>query len=73
MQVESVCATLARLEQDYECAEWLPGGLQAVKALHDPAGVIAGLRAGEEGREGVRSFLERRKPSWSIVLDDDGD
>jgi methylglutaconyl-CoA hydratase len=37
------------------------------------AGVIAGLRAGEEGREGVRSFLERRKPSWSIVLDDDGD
>jgi methylglutaconyl-CoA hydratase len=31
------------------------------------AGVIAGLRAGEEGREGVGSFLERRKPSWSTV------
>jgi methylglutaconyl-CoA hydratase len=36
------------------------------------AGVIAGLRAGEEGREGVSSFLERRKPSWSIA-DDNGD
>jgi methylglutaconyl-CoA hydratase len=31
------------------------------------AGVIAGLRAGEEGREGVGSFLERRKPSWSTA------
>lgn len=29
------------------------------------ARVIAGLRAGEEGREGVSSFLERRAPSWS--------
>ena len=36
------------------------------------AGVIAGLRAGDEGREGVSSFLERRKPSWSIS-DDNGD
>jgi methylglutaconyl-CoA hydratase len=36
------------------------------------AEVIAGLRAGEEGREGVSSFLERRKPSWSII-DDNGD
>jgi len=37
------------------------------------ASVIAGLRAGEEGKEGVRSFLERRKPSWSINTDEDGD
>jgi methylglutaconyl-CoA hydratase len=36
------------------------------------AGVIANLRAGQEGREGVNSFLERRKPSWS-VLDGDED
>lgn len=33
------------------------------------ARVIAGLRAGEEGREGVNSFLERRKPSWTIDSD----
>lgn len=37
------------------------------------ARVIAGLRAGEEGKEGVGSFLERRKPSWSIVPDADGE
>jgi methylglutaconyl-CoA hydratase len=38
------------------------------------ASVIASLRAGEEGREGVRSFLERRKPSWSEHNpDEDGD
>lgn len=34
------------------------------------AEVIAGLRSGQEGREGVSSFLERRKPSWSVI---DGD
>lgn len=26
--------------------------------------MIAGLRAGEEGREGMMAFLEKRKPSW---------
>src|SRR4029453_4940976 len=25
---------------------------------------IARIRASDEGREGVRSFLEKRKPSW---------
>ena len=25
---------------------------------------IAQIRASDEGREGVRSFLEKRKPSW---------
>ena len=25
---------------------------------------IAQIRATEEGREGVRSFLEKRKPAW---------
>lgn len=34
------------------------------------AEVIARLRAGDEGREGVASFLERRRPSWSIVGED---
>jgi methylglutaconyl-CoA hydratase len=30
----------------------------------DTAQRIAHIRASEEGREGVRSFLEKRKPSW---------
>jgi methylglutaconyl-CoA hydratase len=32
--------------------------------LADTAGRIANIRASEEGREGVASFLEKRKPSW---------
>ena len=29
------------------------------------ARIAAGLRAGEQGQEGLRAFLERRKPAWS--------
>jgi methylglutaconyl-CoA hydratase len=29
------------------------------------ADLIARLRASEEGREGMRAFLERRAPSWA--------
>jgi methylglutaconyl-CoA hydratase len=25
---------------------------------------IAGIRVSDEGQEGMRSFLERRKPKW---------
>jgi methylglutaconyl-CoA hydratase len=32
--------------------------------LADTAGRIANIRASTEGREGVASFLEKRKPSW---------
>jgi methylglutaconyl-CoA hydratase len=32
--------------------------------LLDTAGRIAAIRASLEGREGVASFLEKRKPSW---------
>lgn len=32
--------------------------------LEDTAGRIAAIRATDEGREGIRSFLEKRKPSW---------
>jgi len=32
--------------------------------LADTAGRIASIRASSEGREGVASFLEKRKPSW---------
>ena len=32
--------------------------------LEDTAGRIAAIRATDEGREGIRSFLEKRKPAW---------
>jgi methylglutaconyl-CoA hydratase len=34
------------------------------KLIADTAARIATARASDEGREGVRSFLEKRKPSW---------
>jgi methylglutaconyl-CoA hydratase len=34
-----------------------PGGKEAAQ-------IAARLRAGEEGQEGLRAFLERRKPAW---------
>ena len=32
--------------------------------VKDTAGRIARIRAGDEGREGVSAFLEKRKPAW---------
>lgn len=34
--------------------------------VDDSAKRIAEIRASEEGREGVRSFLEKRKPNWIV-------
>ena len=33
--------------------------------LRDTAKRIAAARVGEEGQEGVRAFLERRKAAWA--------
>jgi methylglutaconyl-CoA hydratase len=30
----------------------------------ETAALLAEIRAGPEAREGIRSFLEKRKPSW---------
>jgi methylglutaconyl-CoA hydratase len=34
------------------------------KMIADTAGRIAAARASADGKEGVRSFLEKRKPAW---------
>jgi methylglutaconyl-CoA hydratase len=45
------------------------GGRSRDEALsRDTAARIAELRAGEEGREGVAAFLERRNPAWVEAL-----
>ena len=58
-----------------------PGAVEAAKRLVDEvagreidgdlldltAKRIAATRVGEEGQEGVRAFLERRKPSWALL------
>jgi len=48
-----------------------PGAVRAAKRLvrerpdgEEAAHVAAKLRAGDEGQEGLRAFLERRTPSW---------
>jgi methylglutaconyl-CoA hydratase len=33
--------------------------------MGDTATRIATARASEEGKEGIRSFLEKRKPAWA--------
>ncbi|NEX63247.1 enoyl-CoA hydratase/isomerase family protein [Noviherbaspirillum galbum] len=35
-----------------------------LELIADTAGRIADIRSSEEGKEGVRSFLEKRKPDW---------
>jgi len=32
----------------------------------DTARRIADIRVGAEGREGIQSFLDKRKPSWQV-------
>ena len=48
-----------------------PGAVRAAKRLvrerpggEEAAHIAAELRAGDEGQEGLRAFLERREPSW---------
>ena len=43
------------------------GGAPLTDALiDDTAARIASIRASDEGREGVRAFLEKRKPNWLV-------
>lgn len=46
-----------------ELARVVPG-LPAGERLAWTAGVIADLRVGSEGQEGMRAFLEKRDPAW---------
>jgi methylglutaconyl-CoA hydratase len=43
------------------------GAMEPEEARRYTAGLIATLRAGSEGQEGLQAFLEKRKASWVIV------
>ena len=43
--LENVRLFLSNLDRDFDCAEWLPGGLGIVKAIHDPGNVINKLQS----------------------------
>jgi hypothetical protein len=45
MVIEKVQRFLADLTSDFNCAEWLPGGLATVKVLHDPQNMIRQLQS----------------------------
>ena len=63
-----------------QCFAGAPGAMGDAKALvhhvaahkldnslmEDTAKRIARARVSEEGQEGVRAFLEKRKPVWSV-------
>jgi enoyl-CoA hydratase/carnithine racemase len=59
---------------DAVVAELLSAGPEAVRAAkrlvregpqgEETAQIAAGLRAGDEGQEGLRAFLEKRPPGW---------
>jgi methylglutaconyl-CoA hydratase len=71
--VEEVAADLDTAV-DRAVSELLTAGPEAVRAAkllirERPAGegtaqIAARLRAGDEGQEGLRAFLERREPRW---------
>jgi len=45
MVVERVQEFLASLADDFDCAEWLPGGVATIKTLHDPSNLIQQLQS----------------------------
>ena len=67
-------ALTSTLHVDRVVSELLSAGPNAVRAAkqiartelsaEESAQLIADLRTGAEGQEGLRAFLERRKPSW---------
>jgi methylglutaconyl-CoA hydratase len=49
------------------CKKWIrkaAGGLLSPDLIKESAKCLADVRASEEGREGIRAFLEKGKPSW---------
>jgi methylglutaconyl-CoA hydratase len=50
------------------CKKWLRElkEMDIVRAREESARLIARLRVSPEGQEGMRAFLEKRKPAWIV-------
>ena len=44
MVIENVHVFLDNLDRNFDCPEWLPGGLATIKAIYDPRDIITGLQ-----------------------------
>jgi methylglutaconyl-CoA hydratase len=67
--VDRVCARLAQagpeaLERTKKLLQRVENAPLTPQLAAETATVLADARAGAEAREGIRSFLEKRKPSW---------
>ena len=67
--VERFCARLAQagpeaLARSKKLLQRVVGAAITPELASETAAVLAEARAGGEAREGIRSFLEKRKPSW---------
>jgi methylglutaconyl-CoA hydratase len=67
--VEKICARLAQagpeaLARSKKLLQRVVGAAITPELANETAAVLADVRAGAEAREGIRSFLEKRKPSW---------
>lgn len=67
--VEKICARLAlagpeALARSKRLLQRVAGAAITPELANETAAVLADTRAGAEAREGIRSFLEKRKPSW---------
>jgi methylglutaconyl-CoA hydratase len=67
--VEKICAKLAQagpeaLARSKKLLQRVVGAAITPELANETAAVLADVRAGSEAREGIRSFLEKRKPSW---------
>jgi methylglutaconyl-CoA hydratase len=67
--VDAICARLAQagpeaLSRTKKLLQRVAGTAITPELAAETAAVLADVRAGAEAREGIRSFLEKRKPSW---------
>ena len=67
--VEKICARLAlagpeALARSKKLLQRVVGAAITPELANETAAVLADARGGAEAREGIRSFLEKRKPSW---------